>query len=80
MSTDRHGFDFQDPLTRPAPAGESAGAVHPLPQGGEGQAIQHSESEPMARFNYRSQPPSGPLLIKEGNHTDSDFWLLTPGS
>jgi len=25
-----------DPLTRPAPAGESAGAVHPLPQGGEG--------------------------------------------
>jgi hypothetical protein len=24
------------PLTRPAPAGESAGAGHPLPQGGEG--------------------------------------------
>ena len=26
----------QDPLTRPAPAGESAVAAHPLPQGGEG--------------------------------------------
>jgi agmatine deiminase len=26
----------QDPLTRPAPAEKSAGAVHPLPQGGEG--------------------------------------------
>ena len=26
-----------NPLTRPAPAGESAGAGHPLPQGGEGQ-------------------------------------------
>jgi hypothetical protein len=26
-----------DPLTRPAPADESAGAGHPLPQGGEGQ-------------------------------------------
>jgi hypothetical protein len=26
----------RDPLTRPAPAGESAVAVHPLPQGGEG--------------------------------------------
>jgi hypothetical protein len=25
-----------DPLTRPAPAEENAGAVHPLPQGGEG--------------------------------------------
>ena len=25
-----------DPLTRPAPAGENAGADHPLPQGGEG--------------------------------------------
>ena len=25
-----------DPLTRPAPADENAGAVHPLPQGGEG--------------------------------------------
>jgi hypothetical protein len=25
-----------DPLTRPAPAGENAGAGHPLPQGGEG--------------------------------------------
>jgi len=24
------------PLTRPAPADEDAGAVHPLPQGGEG--------------------------------------------
>ena len=26
----------QDPLTRPAPAGEGAVAGHPLPQGGEG--------------------------------------------
>jgi hypothetical protein len=26
-----------NPLTRPAPAGESAGAGHPLPQGGEGE-------------------------------------------
>ena len=26
-----------DPLTRPAPAEKSAGAGHPLPQGGEGQ-------------------------------------------
>jgi hypothetical protein len=25
-----------DPLTRPAPADEDAGSVHPLPQGGEG--------------------------------------------
>jgi hypothetical protein len=25
-----------DPLTRPAPSEESAGAGHPLPQGGEG--------------------------------------------
>jgi hypothetical protein len=31
------------PLTRPAPAGESAGAGHPLPQGGEGQNIPGGE-------------------------------------
>jgi hypothetical protein len=28
--------EVEDPLTRPAPADEDAGAVHPLPQGGEG--------------------------------------------
>ncbi len=27
---------FNDPLTRPAPAGESASRGHPLPQGGDG--------------------------------------------
>jgi hypothetical protein len=27
---------LDDPLTRPTPADESAGAVHPLPQAGEG--------------------------------------------
>ena len=31
------GQQLLNPLTRPAPAGESAGAGHPLPQGGEGQ-------------------------------------------
>ena len=28
-----------DPLTRPAPAEENAGAVNPLPQGGEGRNL-----------------------------------------
>ena len=32
----RTGARARDPLTRPAPAEESAGAGHPLPQGGEG--------------------------------------------
>jgi len=33
------GQEPLDPLTRPAPAGESAGPGHPLPQGGEGGPI-----------------------------------------
>jgi len=33
-----------DPLARPAPAGENAGAVHPLPQGGEGGNVDETRS------------------------------------
>ena len=32
-----------DPRTRPAPAEENAGAVHPLPQGGEGEKPRKAE-------------------------------------
>jgi len=35
-----NGQPARHPLTRPAPAGENAGAVHPLPQGGEGKGGQ----------------------------------------
>jgi hypothetical protein len=34
-----------DPLTRPAPAEEDAGAVHPLPQGGEGRSYTDTGSK-----------------------------------
>ena len=36
LRTANGGAQARDPLTRPAPAEENAGAVHPLPQGGEG--------------------------------------------
>jgi agmatine deiminase len=45
----------QDPLTRPAPAEENAGAVHPLPQGGEGwnQSWARVRSTSPAALGYR---------------------------
>jgi hypothetical protein len=45
-----------NPLTRPAPAGESAGAGHPLPQGGEGQNIAGGEGKNIAGGEGQNNP------------------------
>jgi hypothetical protein len=40
-----NGQPGRNPLTRPAPAEENAGAVHPLSQGGEGKGGQGALSK-----------------------------------
>jgi len=48
-----------DPLTWPAPAGENAGAVHPLPQGGEGGELHGQGCRPKGRRYEAAHPPAG---------------------
>jgi hypothetical protein len=54
-----------DPLTRPAPAEESAGAGHPLPQGGEGGFRAEGEREgfPPRRDGTLSELIHSPNLL-----------------
>ena len=44
---------------RPAPAGESAGAVHPLPQGGEGRELHRCACRPKGRRYEAARPLAG---------------------
>jgi hypothetical protein len=50
---------MSDPLTRPAPAEESAGAAHPLPQGGEGRKLRRNSisNDTAARRSSRLTAP-----------------------
>ena len=50
----------EDPLTRPAPAEENAGVVHPLPQGGEGRDLDEDEESPQECRNSRERPQGPP--------------------
>ena len=50
------GHEPLNPLARPAPAGESAGAAHSLPQGGEGQNIAGGEGKNIAGGEGQNNP------------------------
>jgi hypothetical protein len=59
------GHEPLNPLARPAPAGESAGAAHSLPQGGEGRLNPGAEGQQAA--NGEGQPSPGPGASGQGS-------------
>jgi uncharacterized membrane-anchored protein YhcB (DUF1043 family) len=56
------------PLTRPAPADESAVAGHPLPQGGEGKSLSAGEGTTTAGGEGTGQEPSAHLGTSPSAH------------
>ena len=67
-----------DPLTRPAPAGESAGAVHPLPQGGDGSCPNVGErtAPQICKIQPLAQQPTLPRLSRAREIGFTTFLVL----
>jgi hypothetical protein len=68
-----------NPLTRPAPAGESAGAGHPLPQGGEGQNNPGGEGQksPAAGKGEKQPAPDTQQLVPNPPSPSSPALVLS---
>ena len=71
-----------DPLTRPAPAGESAGCGPPSPQGGEGSGVKlllPADLQNRSRYT-RAQRVTVMLTVADPAETETDCVVGLPSS